>query len=183
MKPLTQAFFNQQTTNVAKDLIGKVLIHETPIGPVGGIINETEAYTQEDPACHAYLGKKTNRNTPMFAEPGTIYIYFIYGMYYCLNIVTEEKNRGCAVLIRSIIPTIGLSTIKQNRPKAVTKNLSNGPSKLMQALAIPASYNQEQLINHPKLFIYDNHQSLTISQTPRIGIKKGVDLLWRYVGN
>ena len=92
----------KNTIEVARELLGFELIFNGPKGPVGGIITETEAYTEDDPACHAHEGKKTKRNAPMFLSAGHIYIYFIYGMYHCLNIVTEEAGVGAAVLIRKL---------------------------------------------------------------------------------
>ena len=121
MKLLTKDFFLQDTVSVAKSLIGKELVYKNKDFEIGGIINETEAYTQEDPACHAFNGKITKRNKVMFEEAGTIYIYLIYGMYHCLNIVTEDKNRGCAVLIRSIIPTKIISTNREFWAKFMVK--------------------------------------------------------------
>ena len=174
--------FSGSTIHVAKKLLGKALILETDHGPIGGIINEVEAYTEEDPACHAYLGKKTKRNKMMFQCPGTIYIYMIYGMYYCLNIVTEEAERGCAVLIRSIIPKYNIAIMKKNRNDINnTKDISNGPAKLFQALSLNHDLNGFE-INKSKLKIYD--LGITVDnfrKTSRIGISKGIELPWRFV--
>ena len=111
-KPIKSSLFKHSTVTVAKKLLGTELIYNGPEGYVGGIITETEAYKENDPACHAFGGKKTKRNEPMFMSAGHLYIYFIYGMYHCLNIVTERKETGAAVLIK-LIPTMGLEIIKK----------------------------------------------------------------------
>ena len=97
---------NQSTIEVAKRLLGHELVYNGPNGRVGGIITETEAYTEDDPACHAYNGKKTQRNAPMFLAAGHIYIYFIYGMYHCLNVVTEKEGVGAAVQFENCTPPL-----------------------------------------------------------------------------
>src|SRR5690349_20444206 len=98
----------------AKNLLGWELVHHTPVGDIGGIIIETEAYRQDDEASHSFRGK-TKRSAPMFKEAGCIYMYFIYGMHWCINIVTGPKGQGEAVLIRALRPTRGLDLMKQYR--------------------------------------------------------------------
>ena len=93
-------FFNTNTLTVAKSILGHSLFFKKNNKLIGGIINEVEAYIQEDQASHSYKGK-TKRNSPMFSSPGTIYIYQIYGLYHCLNITTEQEGRGCAILNQS----------------------------------------------------------------------------------
>ncbi|MAH81136.1 MAG: 3-methyladenine DNA glycosylase [Rickettsiales bacterium] len=181
MKLLTKDFFLQDTVSVARSLIGKELVYKNKDFEIGGIINETEAYTQEDPACHAFNGKITKRNKIMFEEAGTIYIYLIYGMYHCLNIVTEDKNRGCAVLIRSIIPTKNIKEIKKNRNNILDKNLTNGPGKLTLALNIPPTLNGVKLSENCPLHVRDNTIYVDkIEETPRIGISENKEALWRF---
>lgn len=177
---MTPNFFLRDTLSIAYDLIGKELSYQHPQhGTLSGIITETEAYTQEDPACHAYNGKKTNRTWPMFLEGGHIYIYMIYGMYRCLNISTEAEGRGCAVLIRSIEPLTGKDTMMKLRNKPV-HHCTNGPGKLFQALDIDPSLNGKRIGG--SLCIYDNKLPTgPVKRTPRIGISKGTDLLWRFV--
>ena len=176
--------FKQSTLTIAKQLIGCTLIHNTPNGLVGGIICETEAYTQEDPACHAYQGRQTPRNQIMFQSPGHIYIYFIYGMYHCLNVVTDPEGTGAAVLIRGIIPTVGYNLIKANRSHIKKSDQwCNGPSKLMLAMAIPASLNGCYLYDdNCPLRVYERTQSKPVITThPRIGISEAIDYPWRFV--
>ena len=172
----------QDTVTVAKQLLGWTFQFKSKNGMVGGIIAETEAYTEDDPACHAYKGKQTKRNQIMFQSTGHIYIYFIYGMYHCINIVTEEKGTGAAVLIREIIPTIGLETIKKNRPKIQKdQELLNGPSKLMIGLDIPASLNGIHLSDHDcPITLTPPTEPIKLTQHPRIGISKATEQLWRF---
>ncbi|RAP31610.1 3-methyladenine DNA glycosylase [Candidatus Marinamargulisbacteria bacterium SCGC AG-343-D04] len=181
MNLLSQDIFSLSTIDFAKRILGCSLIYENKEISLGGIITEVEAYTEEDPACHAYLGKKTKRNAPMFAKAGTIYMYMIYGMYYCLNIVTEEEGRGCAVLIRSIDPKYNIEIMQENRKLSSSKNISNGPGKLVQALSIPMSLNG-QMFNESSLKILDAGGDVKeIESSSRIGIAKGKELPWRFV--
>ena len=158
------------------------MVHETTGRVIVGIINEVEAYTQEDPACHTFGGKQTKRNSPMFGEPGTLYIYFIYGMYFCLNIVTEEKGRGCAVLLRGCVPMLGMDVMRRNRFGKADKYLCNGPAKLVQAFGVSPTLNGCVMADSPLYVSEDKQEPKTILKLPRVGISKGVDLLWRFVG-
>jgi len=179
---ITPSFFEESTVKIAKNLLGVELIYNGKQGPMGGIITETEAYTQNDPACHAYGGKVTLRNEPMFLEAGHIYIYFIYGMYHCLNFVTEKKGIGAAVLIREIIPTIGLKQIKINRPHIKKQSdWLNGPGKLMLGLGIPTELNKTSLFDsETPLKLSKKYSPKMIRKLPRIGISKGQEKLWRF---
>ena len=179
MDSVGPSFFNSDTCSVANSLVGRELVFSSEKGLVGGVISEVEAYTQEDPACHAYNGKRTKRNTVMFKAPGTLYVYFIYGMYYCLNIVTEPAGRGCAVLIRSIIPTIGIDIMKANRDPCREHNLCNGPAKLVQALGITMRLNGV-MIDKSGIAIGSLCMDGTVIEKPRVGISSGEELLWRY---
>ena len=101
---LTRDFFKKDTINVAKELIGKYLVRRTKKGVLTGKIIEVEAYLgPNDKACHTYNYKKTERTMPMYEEPGTLYVYLIYGVYHCLNVITEPKGMPCAVLIRQLL--------------------------------------------------------------------------------
>ena len=148
---------------------------------MGGIITETEAYTEDDPACHAFNGKKTKRNAPMFLTAGHIYIYFIYGMHHCLNIVTEKEGMGAAVLIRALQPTTGMDIIQKNRPNINPNDWLNGPSKLMRGLTIPADLNGTNALKSDcPLQLVFRKSPASIQAWPRIGISKGMDRLWRF---
>lgn len=179
---LLHPFFNRQTETVAKELIGKVLVYESEEGIIKGIINETEAYTQDDEASHTFKGK-TKRNEVMFKEAGHLYIYFTYGMHFCANIVTEDENTGCAVLIRSIIPLEGKEIIKKNRNKEESKDLTNGPGKVCQAYGLSKDYNGIDLTDHKsKIYLEDlGFIPKKILITKRIGISKNKDRLWRFI--
>lgn len=173
--------FDLDTLSVAKNLLGYTLLHESEEGITGGIIVETEAYLQDDPACHAYR-KKSVRNAPMFGAAGTIYVYQIYGMHLCVNISTNKKDIGEAVLIRALEPTIGIELMQARRKTAILKNLCSGPGKLVQAMGIHKLMNDWhigdsdlKIINYVGQ-ISDNE----LITTTRIGITQGADLPYRF---
>lgn len=164
---LDYSFFNRNCVDVACDLIGKTLV----FGSHQGIITETEAYRgADDPASHAYRGI-TPRSALMFGPPGISYIYFIYGMYYCLNVVTEAEGSASAVLIRGI--------------KLTTEPFThlNGPGKLCRHLEITTQHNGLDLLNHASFYFAPGILPQNISATPRIGIKKATDKLWRFTSD
>ncbi len=176
-------FYARDSVSVAKSLLGKLLCHETEDGFVSGIIVETEAYLSEnDLACHANRGK-TKRNSTMFAEPGKAYVYFIYGIYYCFNVVTGEKDKGEAVLVRALEPQDGLEIMKKNRGyEHPLNNLTSGPGKLCIALAISKNHDGHDLRFKP-LYIAEQGlliQDKNIISAPRIGISTARDKLLRF---
>lgn len=172
-----QPDYSLPAPKLAKLLVGWQLIVDDQQGKRGGIICETEAYTSDDPASHSYIGK-TARNTPMFGAPGTIYIYKIYGMYHCLNIVCGNHD-GQAVLIRSIIPDIGIDIMKQNRPNKTIGVLSNGPAKLFLALGLTNQLNSNRISSSPIQLAPPTTKPKIISG-PRVGITKATELPWRF---
>jgi len=176
MQRLTRSFFAQPTLIVAEKLLGKILVK----GECSGRIIEVEAYIgEDDPACHACHGQ-TPRNAPMFGPPGFSYVYFIYGMYFCLNIVTEKKGFPAAVLIRGIEPICGIELMKKRRGRA--KNLADGPGKLCNAFSITRADNNLDLICEKDFFVADDGVKISaIQKTSRIGIREGGDKLWRFV--
>lgn len=150
MKILTQDFYERNTLEVAKDLLGKYLIHEINGIKVGGKIVEVEGYTGvKDKAAHAYGGKKTPKIIPMYGIGGTVYIYSIYGMYLCLNAITVGEGDPQGVLIRAIEPLMGIDFMAKARTKKYYNeltnkeilNLTSGPSKLCLALGIAKDLN------------------------------------------
>jgi DNA-3-methyladenine glycosylase len=177
------------TRSLAQKLIGCELVHNSPDGITSGIIVETEAYLQDDPACHAYQ-KRTARTEPMYAAPGTIYVYMIYGMYQCFNVVSEQAGRGEAVLIRALQPTEGIELMemrRQNRRKSgmhkavALKELCRGPGKLVVAMGIDRSVHNGLSLTDSNLYITPLIKTdLEINISKRIGITQGVDLLYRY---
>ncbi len=175
MKILPQNFYNHPAEIVAKELLGKILAVDTLQGLVTGKIVETEAYHQNDPASHSYGGKITDRNKPMFGPPGYSYVYFIYGMYHCFNVVTDRNGYGSAVLIRALEPLSGIEIMQKNRRQEKLKNLTTGPGKLAQAFGIDKKFNNLPL-NSKKFCIYENNsRPHEIIKTTRIGLAKGAD--------
>src|SRR4051794_11568516 len=163
--------------DVARDLIGCVVRH----GEAAGVIVETEAYHQSEPACHAYVGV-TARTRVLFGEPGTAYVYRSYGIHALLNAVCEPAGVGAAVLIRALEPLDGLELMRARRGMQRPEDLCSGPGKLTQALGIELTENDTSLLDGP----------VTIEERPaawrdvrwvageRIGITKAVDLEWRF---
>jgi DNA-3-methyladenine glycosylase len=171
MITLTQNFFVRDTLWVAKELLGKKLVRKYRGHILSGLIGETESYLGlMDSASHAFRGK-TPRNAVMFGRAGMAYVYFIYGMHYMLNIVTEEEECPCAILIRAIVPLDGIEHMQRYRGR-IGKNLTNGPAKLCRALAIDKSLNGWDLTAGEKLWVEDRPTipARYIQKGPRIGI-------------
>lgn len=203
MKILKEEFYGRNTLIVAKELLGKYLINEINGAYVGGKIVETEAYLGvTDKGAHVYGGKKTDRVMPLYGQEGTAYIYQIYGMYYCLNAITEREGEPQGVLIRAIEPLIGLNFMAQRRTKKdyneLTKkerlNLTSGPSKLCLALDIDKRLNNILLWNKglfivdkdkevEMLFETEQEETKEIVKSKRIGIdyaEEAKDFLYRF---
>ncbi len=178
---LASDFFDHSTVQVAQNLLGTFLIHDSPQGKTMGRIVETEAYLSDDAACHASRGE-TKRNKVMFGPSGHAYIYFIYGMYYCLNVVTASKGVGEAVLIRALEPVEGIELMKKRRPKVSSLHqLCNGPAKLVLAMGIPSVLNGISFSKGP-LNILPGEKLLKnqIITTTRIGISQAAHLPLRF---
>lgn len=162
---LSRDFFNRLSTEVARNLLGQVLV----FGSSKWFITETESYRgADDPASHAFKGS-TKRTQIMFGTPGFSYVYLIYGIHHCLNIVTEELGSPSAVLIR------GLRSIE---PSNI---LLDGPGKICRAMNITRQHNGIDLVTHKHFYIEEGQQLQDFVATPRIGITKGLDKLWRFV--
>jgi DNA-3-methyladenine glycosylase len=187
-QPLPAAFFDRETEIVSRDLLGAVLSCSTPDGVASGRIVETEAYLGEhDPACHAAAAGLTERTRWLYGEPGTAYVYFIYGMHWCFNAVTKEHGHPSAVLVRALEPLEGIDLMRRRRPKAMTDgNLTNGPGKLCAALGIDSRHNGLGLQRPPLLIrrgtTYADDEIVTGS---RIGVTKAADwpLRWYVRGS
>ncbi len=177
---LGRDFYNRDTVAVARDLLGMVLVHDSPEGRTAGRIVETEAYITGDLASHANRGQ-TKRNTPMFGESGHAYIYFIYGVHWCFNVVTQKEGVGEAVLIRALEPMEGVELMQQRRKQTDIKNLCNGPAKLVAAMGITPDYNGVD-ITHGALSIEAGISVAgeEVVTTTRIGIIKSADLPLRF---
>ncbi|MDN5247736.1 MAG: DNA-3-methyladenine glycosylase [Wolbachia endosymbiont of Tyrophagus putrescentiae] len=164
LKILPKSFYERSTLVVAGDLIGKIL----KFSRFSGIITEVEAYVgKDDPACHAAKGY-TERTSVMFGMPGFSYVYFIYGMYYCLNIVTEGEGFPAAVLVRGLKLT---SPFEDNL---------GGPGILCKRLNITKEHNKQDLTLNHEFCVYESNLHLNYVCTPRIGISKGKEKFWRF---
>lgn len=183
-KPLPQLFYQRDTVQVAQELLGKILIRRLNNQIMAGIISETEAYCGPiDPASHAYT-KKSARNAAMFGPCGQTYVYFIYGNHYCLNLVSRDATSiAGGVLLRSIIPIAGVDIMQQLRGNVVCDQLTNGPGKICQALALNHSYNMHDVTQESELYVTDGItlSADDIATTPRIGISKAQDYAWRFI--
>ena len=186
-KKLPGKFYTRDVHIVAKELLGKLLVRKAKRNYLIGKIVEVEAYDGSvDKAAHTYSGK-TKRNEVMFNEGGFLYVYFTYGMHFCSNVVTGKLNEGKAVLLRAVEPVDGIEQMAINRfgRKDISamelKNLTNGPAKICRAFGIARSENGTDL-KEEKIFILDSPKlnANNIAVSTRIGIKKSVDLPWRY---
>jgi DNA-3-methyladenine glycosylase len=186
-------FFAGDTCSLAKKLLGCELVHESSDGTTAGIIVETEAYLQNDPACHAY-NRRTTRTEPMYGPAGHAYVYLIYGMYQCFNVVSNAENIGEAVLIRALQPTQG-TELMQLRRKLIkgksgitikekdlpVKDLCRGPGKLVKAMGIERElHNNTALWKAPLYISAPADSAFEIVTTTRIGINVGIELPYRF---
>jgi DNA-3-methyladenine glycosylase len=179
---IPRAFFLRPTPVVARDLLGRVLVHDSPEGRTAGIIVETEAYLRNDPASHSFRGQ-TARNASMFGPPGRAYVYLIYGVHHCLNVVTADAGVGEAVLLRALEPIEGLDLMRTRRGDVADRDLCNGPGKLVQALGIerahdgldfargPIGLRESRLASPPRA---------RVARDVRVGITNGMDLPLRF---
>lgn len=162
----------------ARSLLGWKLVHDSIEGRTSGYIVETEVYDEHDPASHAFGGIR-KRNAAMFEAAGTIYVYFTYGMHYCMNIVTGDKGLGQGVLIRALQPLEGLDIMQRRRGIESKHQLTNGPAKLTQAMGV-TKQNYGQSIFHGDIYLEPGIPALSVVQTTRIGISKAKELPWRF---
>jgi DNA-3-methyladenine glycosylase len=172
-----RAFYDRPVLDVARDLIGCVVSHEGS----SGVIVETEAYHQIEPASHSYIGLR-ERTRVVFGPPGKAYLYRSYGIHACLNAVCEPDGVGAAVLIRALEPVKGIERMRERRGLERLEDLCSGPGKLTQALAIGLELNGTDLIAGP-IVIASRPRSwrdVAVSVDRRIGITKAVELPWRF---
>ena len=193
MKKLDRSFYNRDTLIVARELLGKYIIHKEEGKEQIGKIVEAEAYKGVmDKAAHSYQNKRTKRTEIMFGPPGYAYVFLIYGMYPCMNIVTEEKGNPCAVLLRAIEPIEGMEDMSKRRfnkvydelSKSQKLQISNGPGKLCMALDITMKHYGLDLCKD-ELFICEGNQkeNIKIQEDKRINIdyaEEAADYLWRF---
>lgn len=186
-RPLSRAFYERPTLDVARDLIGRTLVHETPAGRAAGVIVETEAYIgEDDPACHAAPGP-TARNAPLYGPPGLAYVYLNYGIHYLVNAVTEPEGSPAAVLIRALEPVEGIALMRRRRARGAGRaaasfteaELCRGPGNLTRALGIDLRQNSHDL-TRSSLRIEDPRLTIgPVEWTTRIGITQAADRPWR----
>ena len=179
---MVKSFYSRDTVEVANDLIGCIV--ESKLGGVRttGRIVEVESYIgPDDPAAHGYGNRKTQRNSALFGPPGTSYVYFIYGMHWCFNAVTEGEGYPSAVLIRALEPLTGLEAMKRRRATTDETRLCSGPARLCQALGIDGSRNGKSLQLGPvRILPPDEPRACAIYAGPRIGISRAVDWPLRF---
>jgi DNA-3-methyladenine glycosylase len=195
---LPREFYDRPTLTVAKELLGKVLVHRTAGGVASGMIVETEAYIgEDDPACHAAPGP-TRRNEPLYGAPGIAYVYLNYGIHYLVNAVTQSDGDPAAVLIRALDPIDGIPLMRARRGSGgrdiPATELCRGPGNLTKALGITLADNRLDLCSVPaqsqdrasteqaqsQLYIEDRGFTvLEVAWGPRVGIRVAVDRPWR----
>jgi len=196
---LPRSFYNRPTLDVARDLIGKVLVHETRAGLASGVIVETEAYIgEEDPACHAAPGR-TQRNAPLYGPPGIAYVYLNYGIHYLVNAVTEAEGWPAAVLIRALEPKAGIALMRKRRAfrrgsrpalrrssgqarrgsEIAVHDLCRGPGNLTKALGIDLRQNLLDLTRGALRIEDQKDPKRPVGWSRRIGINVGVEHEWR----
>ncbi len=194
MEKLTADFFARDTVTVARDLLGKHLVRVWEGVPLTVRITETEAYIgRMDKACHAYGGRRTQRTQTLFAPPGTAYLYLIYGMYHCLNCVTEAEGEPAAVLIRAAEPVTqaDADAISDRRFHCIAsemssyqrKNFLNGPGKLCKGLSLTTAQNGISLTGDVLYLLDSGETPSPIHVGKRIGIdyaEEAVDFPWRF---
>jgi DNA-3-methyladenine glycosylase len=183
---LPRRFYARPTLDVAADLIGKVLVHDTPAGRTAGRIVEVEAYIgEDDPACHAAPGP-TRRNEPLYGPPGIAYVYLNYGMHYLMNVVTEADGFPAAVLLRALEPLEGVPLMRRRRSAGngrrdtgTEHDLCRGPGNLSKALGITLQENRLDVTCSALRIEHWGLPSGERAWSPRIGIRVGTDRVWR----
>ena len=169
---LPRRFYLRPTVEVARGLLGQLLVHDQPEGLTASVIVETEAYLVEDPGSHAHRGR-TPRNEVMFGPPGTIYIYRIYGVHWCLNVVTRPEGTPEAVLIRALEPVAGIDLMRRRRGVDRLRDLCSGPGKLCQALGLTDEFNRGDITSPPLFVARWNRGPAEHHVGPRIGLPPG----------
>ncbi len=181
-KRFERSFFEHDVVKAARGLLGSYLHRNLGDVEFAGRIVETEAYHQSDPASHTYRGM-TERNKIMFGEAGFSYVYFTYGMHYCMNVVTGFSGRGEAILLRALEPVSGTKEMFRRRKKAKTEiDLLSGPAKLCEAFSITREQNGIDLITSDELFLTRGalKKAEKVKVTTRVGISVAIDKEWRF---
>ena len=183
MTRLTRAFCARDTLTVARELLGQRLVRRWAGQELVGRIVEVEAYVEDDAACHASRGR-TARNAVMFGPPGHAYVYFIYGMHHCFNVVTEPEGSAAAVLVRAVEPLAGVEVMRQNRTGRQGVELTNGPAKLCYALGIDGALNGADLVAGQVLWLERGAavEDGCVARGPRVGVRgdeRALRVPWR----
>ena len=186
MTRLRRGFFTRDTLTVARDLLGQRLVRVLDGARFSGRIVEVEAYVgEEDRACHARCGR-TERNAPMYGPPGHAYVYFIYGMHHCLNVVTEREGYPAAVLIRALEPLEGIEGMRARRGDRPDVQLTSGPARLCQALDIDRRFDGADLCAPDALLFLEQDAPVpdeAVVTGPRVGVRGdevAVTVPWRF---
>ncbi len=187
LTPLPRRFYAPAADVVAPLLLGHYLIRNTPRGPCGGLIVETEAYLADDPACHAYK-RATPRNRTMWGHPGHAYVYRIYGYHFCINAICRPAGAAEAVLVRAVEPRFGLNLMEARRTVLKPRELTSGPAKLCAAMGIEIALDGMDLCDkNSPVFIARNRLADQARQqlgplitTTRIGITRAADWPLRF---
>jgi DNA-3-methyladenine glycosylase len=166
--------FARSAQDVARELVGWTLL----VDGVGGVIVETEAYEADDPASHSF-GGRTARNTTMFGRPGRLYVYRSYGIHWCANVVCADEGVGAAVLLRAFEPTAGLDVMRARRGLEDVRLLAAGPGRLTQALGISGAHDGLDVLA-PPFTMRPPETPVDVVASPRVGITRATDRLWRY---
>jgi len=179
---LPTSFFARPSPEVAADLLGRVLVRRLPSRTRLAVrLVETEAYQEDDPASHSYRGR-TARTEVMFGPPGRAYVYFTYGMHFCMNVVTGADGEGSAVLFRAGEPIAGLDEMRRLRGMDDVRSLCAGPGRLCQALGVARADNGADLVRGPGMWMLEGEPvpSSGIGVTTRVGIRSAVERPWRF---
>ncbi|MBI5708748.1 MAG: DNA-3-methyladenine glycosylase [Candidatus Eisenbacteria bacterium] len=181
-RPLGRSFYARRSVVVARAVLGRVLVHDSPQGRVAGVIVETEAYRgADDAASHGCRGR-TARNAAMFGPPGHAYVYFTYGMHHCLNLVAERAGTAAAVLVRALEPVAGLELVRRRRRVEARERLARGPGNVARALGLTRAHDGLDLTAGP-LWLSGRRARRGGRRTacgPRVGIRVGLELPWRF---
>jgi DNA-3-methyladenine glycosylase len=185
MSRLSRDFFARDTLTVARDLLGQRLVRLLDGKRLSGRIVEVEAYIgEEDQACHAHRGR-TRRNAPMYGPPGHAYVYFVYGMHHCFNVVAEREGFAAAVLIRALEPLEGIEEMQDLRGGRPDLPLTSGPARVCQALCIDRCFNGADLCMLDALLFLEEDAAIpdeVITTGPRVGVRGdeiAVNVPWR----
>jgi DNA-3-methyladenine glycosylase len=164
---------------VARDLLGRLLVRRMDDVLLVGRIVETEAYQEDDPASHSYRGP-TQRTEVMFGPPGRLYVYFTYGMHFCMNAVTGSVAEGSAVLLRAGEPLEGMETMAALRDRASSRDLCSGPARWCQAFAVDLALDGVDLVDKTVVWIERGSSPIGVVSGPRIGVSRGAERHWRF---